>query len=271
MFDDLTDDALTDRVRVWQRRRGHRYSVDDVVTAHVAIHACPDARASLDLGCGIGSVLLMVADRLPHVRATGIEAQDVSLGLAECNIARNQLEARVHLEPGDLRDEALIARVLEREGRFALVTGTPPYKPIGSASASPDSQRAHARVELRGGVEAYLQAAARTLAPEGRFVMCAETALAARIDRAAAANGLSCIERLDVIPMRGRKAHLFSVHTFAFAADGGGPRVSELLLRDEGGARTDASRDVRAFFGLHNQPDEAPSPRLRAAAVGEAR
>jgi len=55
--DDLTDDALTDRVRVLQRRSGHRYSVDDVATAWLALRTMPEARACLDLGCGIGSVL----------------------------------------------------------------------------------------------------------------------------------------------------------------------------------------------------------------------
>jgi len=44
--DPLTDDALTGAYRVWQRKRGHRYSIDDVLTAHEACVARPDA--SLD-------------------------------------------------------------------------------------------------------------------------------------------------------------------------------------------------------------------------------
>jgi tRNA1Val (adenine37-N6)-methyltransferase len=282
LFDtqELTDDALTDRVRVWQRRRGHRYSVDDVATAWLAIRARPDARSSLDLGCGIGSVLLMVADRLPQVRAVGVEAQAVSFALAERNVARSGLGARVALHAGDLRDVVLIEHLVREAGRFDLITGTPPYKALGTASVSPDSQRAHARVELRGGVEAYLQAAALALAPGGLFVMCAESALQARVRAGALAAGLVQVRQLDVIPMAERKARLFSVHCFtsvdpaqfaaascvsqapgsASAAPGRISHVEQLVLRDASGARTDAAHALRAFFGLRGNPAELPSP-----------
>ena len=43
----LTDDAITADFRIWQRRRGHRYSLDDVATAWVAVQARPAARRVL--------------------------------------------------------------------------------------------------------------------------------------------------------------------------------------------------------------------------------
>lgn len=285
--EDLTDDALTDRVRVLQRRSGHRYSVDDVATAWLALRAMPDARSCLDLGCGIGSVLLMVADRLPRARAVGVEAQAGSYALAEHNIERNRLRRRVSVQYGDLRDPALLDRILQAEAAFGheqgidLVTGTPPYKPLGTATISPDSQRAHARIELRGGVEAYLAAAARVLAPEGVFVMCAQDEQAERVSTGARAVNLSPIYRVDVIPMRERKGRLFSVHAFVRAdcPDGGAavierlggqpPTAAEaiasepLVLRDENGARTEAAHALRAFFGLSIDPNEPPSPPRR--------
>lgn len=287
---DLTDDALTDRIRVFQRKTGHRYSVDDVTTAWVALRAAPAARSSLDLGCGIGSVLLMVADRMPSVRVVGVEAQAASFALAERNVERNRLGRRVSVQFGDLRDPALLDRILQaevafgREAGFDLVTGTPPYKPLGTASVSPDPQRAHARIELRGGVEAYLAAAARVLAPEGVFVMCAQDDQAERVASGACAVQLTPVYRIDVIPFLGRKGRLFSVHVFvrsaaavsstlaqdvrlrlqesahAGATDGDS---EQLVLRDEVGARTEASRALRAYFGLYMDPSEPPSPPLR--------
>jgi tRNA1(Val) A37 N6-methylase TrmN6 len=286
--DDLTDDALTDRVRVLQRRNGHRYSVDDVATAWLALRAMPAARSCLDLGCGIGSVLLMVADRVPGARAVGVEAQAGSYALAERNVEKNRLGRRVSVQYGDLRDPALLDRILQaeaafgHEGGFDLVTGTPPYKPLGTASISPDSQRAHARIELRGGVEAYLAAAARVLAPEGVFVMCAQSEQAERVTSGACAVNLLPIHRVDVIPMRERKGRLFSVYAFVHAAraDAGAPVIErlrsqplraaesveseELVLRDEHGARTPAACALRAYFGLISDPNEAPSPPRRA-------
>ena len=139
--DELTSDALTASFRLIQRRRGHRFSVDDLATAWEAVGAAPDADAFVDLGCGIGSVLLMVAWRLPGARGFGIEAQDVSFELARRNVHENGLGGRVTLAHGDLRD---VTRAWPY-GSCALVTGTPPYLPLGTASPSPDPQRGAAR------------------------------------------------------------------------------------------------------------------------------
>ena len=41
---ELTHDAITSRYRIWQRKRGHRYSLDDVLTAWEAAQAAPENR-----------------------------------------------------------------------------------------------------------------------------------------------------------------------------------------------------------------------------------
>ena len=52
--------------------RGWRgFTVGMSFVAWLALRAAPGARSCLDLGCGIGSVLLMVADRLSGARAVG--------------------------------------------------------------------------------------------------------------------------------------------------------------------------------------------------------
>lgn len=260
---ELTDDALTDRVRVAQRRGGHRYSFDDVVTAWVAARMAPEARTYLDLGCGLGSVLLMVADRLSEVRSAGIEAQHESFALAQHNVQRSWCADRVRVWRGDLRDADLCDRAREAvaAGGFDLVTGTPPYKKPGTATPSPDPQRAHARIELRGGVEAYLAAAARMLAPRGTFVVCMESEGRERVEQGASAAGLAIVERLDVIPIAGRKGRLFSVFRLRHAALVElPPTAAEIVLRDAAGVRTEAALELRRFFGLSDPVNEPPSP-----------
>ncbi len=266
--DELTDDALAGSLRVWQRRHGHRFSLDDTLTAWVAARTQPDASCALDLGCGIGSVLLMLAYKLPSARLFGLEAQTQSHQLACANIARNQLELRVSALLGDLRDEARLQLLLERNGaRFPLVTGTPPYLPANDGTLPPDSQRAHARFELRGGVEAYMQAAARALQPDGVFVMCAGARADERIERGAHAAGLYVREVLPVVPSM-RKGVLFSV--WMLATLDGAPARPEIvrhapfIARDEHGARTQSALDVPTFFGLPIPEHEASSPVLRA-------
>jgi tRNA1Val (adenine37-N6)-methyltransferase len=245
--DEFTSDALTADFRVLQRRRGHRFSLDDLATAWVAASACPAPRVVLDLGCGIGSVLLMVGWRCREARLFGIEAQEVSVELARRNIALNGLAGRATIEHGDLRD-------LSRERgipRCDLVTGTPPYLPLGTALLSPDPQRAAARIELRGGVEDYLAAAARVLAEEGFVVVCADGRYPARVLKGASEVGLVPLRRLDVFARAGAGDPLLAVWTLR--RPGAGPAALEhevIAMRDERGGRTEASFAMRRFFGL---------------------
>lgn len=268
--DDLTDDALAGGFRLWQRRRGHRYSLDDVATAWVAAQARPAARSVLDLGCGVGSVLLMLAYKLKQARAWGIEAQAESFELLARNCERNGVSARVRTLHGDLRDARILERLLneaQAEGcdGFELVTGTPPYQPLGRGSISPDAQRAHARVELRGGVEAYLAAAGQLMAPTGLVVVCAAARSPERVEQGAVRAGLRAVRSLEVVPAE-PKPPLFTVWTLARAA-ARNPAISaqpaRLVARDAHGGRTPEALALRRFFDLEASTGEQPSPRRR--------
>jgi len=244
---------LAGEFRILQRIDGHRWSLDDLVTAWFAaetMRASPPRR-HVDLGCGIGSVLLLVAWRFPEVRSLGVEAQALSVDLARRSLAGNEVAGRCTVRHADLRDPAAVP-----EGAaFDLVTGTPPYLPPGTGRASPRAQRAPCRLEERGGIEAYCAAAARLLAPGGWFVACAGGAQDARVDAAARDAGLSVVRRRAVVPRAG-KPPLLAVHALRRAApsDGGdvrGPHVEPpLVVRDAYGRRTDAFRALRCDMGM---------------------
>ena len=147
---------------------------------------------------------------------------------------------------GDLRDLA----VLPPGAAFALVTGTPPYLRPGSATPSRRTQRGPAHLELRGGIEAYCLAAARWLAPGGRFVTCAATAQLRRVSEAATAAGLRVTRRLEVIPRAG-KAALFSVQVMRPGRSASSPALDPpLVVRDAAGQRTPAFRALRERMGM---------------------
>ena len=271
--DELTDDALTGGFRIFQRRRGHRYSLDDTLTAWEAARARPAAREVVDLGCGIGSVLLMLAYKLPAARFWGVEAQAESHALCTRNVARNGVGQRVELRLADLRDPGLLSSLRqERPQGFGLVTGTPPYKKREEGTISPDLQRAHARVELRGGVEAYLEAAAQLLAPNGLCVVCAEGRANERVLAGARAAALQPLRRLDVVPAGLRKGVLFCVWTLCPSAEGlrvAGLETQTFVARDDSGARTAAATEVRAFFDLKAPASEPKSPVVRRRSQGK--
>jgi len=246
---ELTDDAITGSFRILQRKHGHRYSLDDVITAFEAAQTCPVATRALELGSGIGSVLLMLAYKLPRTHFFAVEAQTGSYRLLTQNVANNGLDARVTTVHGDLR-----ARVGHPplDGQFDLITGTPPYVPPGKATPSTDAQRAYARQEYRGGVEAYVEAAARVLAPDGRVFLCADARFPERVHQAARQTGLSVLKIKSVVPRENQKDALFSVFTLAHKREEQAmePAQEAWIARNADGTRSQAYFDVRTFFGL---------------------
>lgn len=261
-LDDLgpvTDDALTSRYRVYQRARGHRYSIDDVATAWEAAHAAPDAKRVLDLGTGLGSVSLSLAHALEGARIVGVEAQEISFRLLRENVRRNGLGERLRIEHGDLREAALIDRVVREAGPFDLVTGTPPYFLQHEATQPPDSQKAHARFELRGGVEAYLGAAKRAVKQDGVVVICASVKQRARLDQALGSEGLHLCASRVLIPREGKDA-LFVLVTLRRTPCSTPIVHPPFIARDAAGERTAMERAVRGFFGMTSRASEPASP-----------
>jgi tRNA1(Val) A37 N6-methylase TrmN6 len=163
---DETLDRLTSRLIIIQKRRGHRAASDDTLLAWAAARTCPDALRVLDLGSGKGTVAMLLLQRLPGCRVIGLEALEVSHELAVRNARLNALTDRWDPRLGDLRDPCVLAG----ESRFDLITGAPPFMPVGSGVMPEDPQRAAGRFELRGGVHDYAEAAVGYLAQGGKIV-----------------------------------------------------------------------------------------------------
>jgi tRNA1Val (adenine37-N6)-methyltransferase len=251
---DETLSYLSGDWRIFQKRDGHRWSLDDLATAWFAVTvtgpwlAPSGPRTHLDLGCGIGSVLQLVAWTYPAVRSVGVEAQEVSAKLAGRSLRYNGCDDRVRVLLGDLRDIDLGG------ARFDLVTGTPPYLPLGSGTVSTRIQRGPCCFEVRGGVEEYTAAAARHLAPDGWFVMCAGSPQTARVAAGAAAAGLTIARFRRVIPREGR-APLFDLYAMVPAPTGRAAASAALaeaplVIRDALGGPTPAYLALRRAMGM---------------------
>ena len=231
-----------------QRARGHRHSIDDVLTAWFALKMHPGARRHLDLGTGIGTVGLLVLWGLgPDARLTGIEAQELSFRLWRGNLAANRLTSRVRALHGDLR-------ALSLEERFPLVTGSPPYFPPGTGVLPVDSQKAHARFELRGDVADYAVSAKKHLEPDGWFVFCFPCPQKARALSAVADAGLAVVEVLDIIP-RETLPPLFSLFACRHAdevPEATPPASGAFTVREASGRLTAGMAAVRRVFGFRD-------------------
>src|SRR5690606_14070070 len=98
---DVTLDYICGHFRIFQLRRGHRFSTDDVLTAWYGTTWCPTAARVLDLGSGIGSVATIAAWRLPGARLVTVEAQEISVALARRSMRFNGLDGRCDVRCGD--------------------------------------------------------------------------------------------------------------------------------------------------------------------------
>ena len=111
-----------------------------------------------DLGCGVGSLLLLLSQREEELDRVGIELNPGAAALARQNLADNGLAGAIL--PGDLRDRTLLAG-----DRFHLVVSNPPYYAPGSGKDG-----GPARME-REELDALCRAAARLLRNGGRFAL----------------------------------------------------------------------------------------------------
>lgn len=197
-----TLDWLVGHWRIFQLERGHRFSTDDVLCAWYATSWAPRVERYCDLGSGIGSVALSVAWRLPGARVVTVEAQQVSLGLATRSVLYNGAQSRFTLLHGDLRELAVQQAARDASGDlrgFDLVTGSPPYWPVGTALPAQHPQAVPARLEVRGDIGDYARAAAALLAPGGVFVCVYQASQDARARRALADAGLVLVRTRGVL------------------------------------------------------------------------
>jgi tRNA1(Val) A37 N6-methylase TrmN6 len=178
--DDETLDYIGGHWRIFQLKKGHRYSTDDVVCAHYASQWAPRVERYCDLGAGIGSVALLVAWRLPGCTVLTVEAQPVSVALQEKSIRYNGVAHRFTTKLGDLRDDEPFVG----EGAFDLVTGSPPYWATSDALPSAHEQAVPARLEVRGTIVDYARRARSLLAPGGVFACVFQAAQDERVRRA---------------------------------------------------------------------------------------
>jgi tRNA1Val (adenine37-N6)-methyltransferase len=228
-----------------QRKGGHRHSIDDVLTAWYALQISPAVTEHLDLGTGIGTVgLLTLWGMGEGARLTCVEAQEISYRLLQANLEANGIRHRVDCSLGDLR-------ALDLKRTFPLITGSPPYFPANAGVVPQDSQKAHARFELRGDVSDYARAAVKHLAPGGWFVLCFPSPQTQRALDGIAAAGLSTVKMRDVIP-RETLTPLFTLFACRHRDEFAGETEVEapLAVREQSGRLTAEMAAVRRCFGF---------------------
>jgi hypothetical protein len=138
---ETTDDAvLGGRLRLKQKKRGHRVGHDAILLA-AATDARPGDRV-IEFGAGVGAAGLALAVRCPEVDVTLVEIDAELSAIAAENIARNGLERRVRAVCLDVTASAdeFAARGIGPGSADRLLMN-PPFNNPARQNVSPDPDR----------------------------------------------------------------------------------------------------------------------------------
>mmetsp|Transcript_20071 Transcript_20071/g.19368 ORF Transcript_20071/g.19368 Transcript_20071/m.19368 type:complete len:378 (-) Transcript_20071:12-1145(-) len=233
----------------YYRLKGMQTSTDDIMVAFVACFPQLSETVSpfsssvlsemkadgmkvnryIDLGCGVGSTLLLVSNTLRPNLSLGVEAQEQSANLLKRSLAELPEGAPdidvIHKDLRDLLNTNVLSNVNkenrnlnsvkdemsvlndprgERDhllyGNCNLITANPPYAALQSGTLCKDAQRRSARFELRGSIDDYLLTAQDLLAADGRFITAFWSRDHVRVKLAVEAAGQLYIhKRFDVL------------------------------------------------------------------------
>lgn len=203
------------RVRVLQKKKGYRFSVDAPLLADfIRIRAGDEA---LDLGTGSGIISLLLSVK-PFRRIVALEIQEGLADLARRNVELNGLAERIKVVCADLRTFA-------PGRRFDLIFSNPPYIRKATGFLSRSEEKSAAKHELHGGIEDVLEKTTEWLEPDGRACFIYPEKRRVDFARAADRRRFRILRFRQVLPRASAPANLFLAE-LGLAA-GVGPAAAE--------------------------------------------
>lgn len=121
----------------------------------------------LDLGTGTGIIPILLEAKTMGAHFTGLEVQEESVEMAKRSVAINELEEKISIYQGDLKQ---VKNIFLNE-KFDVVTSNPPYMNEGGGLINPHSAKAIARHEVLCSLEDVVAGASEVLRVGGRFFM----------------------------------------------------------------------------------------------------
>jgi tRNA1Val (adenine37-N6)-methyltransferase len=160
--DETLDILCNDRIRLVQKKKGYRLSIDPLLLANFI--KIKKHETLLDVGTGCGIIPIYMAKKGCPNKLAGIEIQDELYELSQKNKALNDC-SNVHFIKGDVRTS------VKEIGSFNVVVSNPPYVKDGAGRKSPGYSRLVARSESMLDLPSLMSAAASLLLTHGRLYL----------------------------------------------------------------------------------------------------
>lgn len=149
----------------------------------------------LDMGTGTGIIPLLLSAKTEGESFVGLEIQEESADMARRSVLHNQLEEKIQIVTGDIKEAATIFGPVS----FDVITTNPPYMIGQHGIANASNAKAIARHEILCNLDDIMRESARLLGHGGRFYMVHRPFRLAEL--------LSTMVRYKIEPKRMRMVH----------------------------------------------------------------
>lgn len=163
--DETLDSLFQGTLKLIQKRKGYRFSLDAVLLARLAPVAQGDRVIDLGTGCGIVPLIISLAGKAREI--VGIELQPELADLAVRNVALNGRKDLITIYREDVNN--LPARFPAQS--FDCVVSNPPFRKLSTGRVNPREQQRLARHEVALALEDLLSVSFRLLKTHGRLFL----------------------------------------------------------------------------------------------------
>ena len=187
------DEICGGELKVYQPKKGYRFSVDALLLANFIKVKRIDTAA--DLGCGCGIISLILAKKWTPKKILGIELQKNLYEIAKMNTELNNLQEIFEVMNADYTK---LRNIIKAES-FDIIISNPPFRKPVSGKISPYHEKAVARHETAMDIESLISSSAYLVKYRGK------TAFIYNADRTAEL--IYTMKKYNIEPKRLRFVH----------------------------------------------------------------
>ncbi|MCX8011784.1 MAG: tRNA1(Val) (adenine(37)-N6)-methyltransferase [Desulfobacterota bacterium] len=163
--DETLDTMFQGKLKVIQKKRGYRFSLDAIILGRLAPVSSGDRVIDLGTGCGIIPCILATPASVKEI--VGVELQEELAELAIRNVKLNGLTKKITVVKEDLKN--LFS--FYPPASFDFVVSNPPFRKCQTGRINPEKQKSLARHEITVSLAELLKVSSYLLKVQGNIFL----------------------------------------------------------------------------------------------------